>query len=131
MEWVFWILLLGTTKWVAVDATKLGAHRGLLGGGFFDMGVAEWCLSCLLLWLVAFPAYLLSRSRYVQLKRAATGVTSVSQGAPMVWPPTPPVAPELLVDDLARLIRLRDTGAITPAEFDVLRGRARDPLLPW
>jgi len=85
MEWVFWIVLLGTTTWLAVDASELGAHRGLLGGGFFDMGVAEWCFSCLLLWLVAFPAYLIS---------------------------------------------LRDTGVITPAEFDVLRGRARDPRLP-
>ena len=131
MEWVFWIVLLGTTTWVAVDASKLRARRGLLGGGFFDMGVAEWGFSCLLLWLVAFPAYLLSRPRYVQLNRAAEGVTLVSQGAPMVWPPAPPLVPGVFVDDLARLISLRDAGAITPAEFDVLRGSARDPRAPW
>lgn len=60
----FSLIVLPTAVWVLIDATTLKAKKGRLGGGFFDMGVAGWFFSCLLLWIVAFPAYLAKRGEY-------------------------------------------------------------------
>jgi hypothetical protein len=154
MEAVMWLVVVGTSIWVAVDAANLGARSGVLGGGFFDMGVAGWLACCLLFWIVGFPAYLVTRSRYAEHKKAtmygqpAYGLTpgfgpSVSghpafaappnsEPNPMVpdqqWSLSPTDAPGVVrpgavVDDLARLVALRDSGAVSPAEFDVLKAR--------
>jgi hypothetical protein len=87
MELVIGIVVVGTSIWVAVDASNLGARRGVLGGGFFDMGAAGWFFSCLLFWIVGFPAYLLTRSRYVDCGRtAAAGL--VMQGPGIGYAPS-------------------------------------------
>ncbi len=63
----FGLVVLPTALWVLVDASTLKVRKGKLGGGFFDMGVAGWFLSSLLLWVVAFPAYLAKRGEYKRL----------------------------------------------------------------
>lgn len=63
---VIWLV---TSFWVAFDARAIGAERGLVDG-IANMGPLGWLLSMLLLWIVAFPLYLASRSR---IKAAAQG----------------------------------------------------------
>jgi hypothetical protein len=57
-----------TSIWVAVDSSNLGAGHGARGGGFLDMGPVSWLFACLLLWIVAFPCYLVARSKLVAMK---------------------------------------------------------------
>jgi hypothetical protein len=69
---VYGIVVLGSTIWVASDASNLGARKGATGGGFLDMGPVAWFFACLLLWIIAFPCYLIHRPR-LKAARARTG----------------------------------------------------------
>lgn len=62
------VIWLGTSLWVLIDAKQLGVKQGRMGGGFLDMGSWGWFFACLLLWILAFPAYLIKRSEYLRLK---------------------------------------------------------------
>lgn len=66
---MIWLVVLGTSIWVAIDAEQLGIKRGQLGGGLIDMGRWEWFWLCLLLWIVGFPLYLVKRSEYIGAKQ--------------------------------------------------------------
>ncbi len=61
------IVVVVTTIWVGLDASKLGMKRGQLGGGIVDMSVASWVICCLFLWIISFPCYLVARSKYKSL----------------------------------------------------------------
>lgn len=63
-----YVVVIGTAIWVAVDAGNLGARSGRLGGGFFDMGPVGWFFATVLLWIIAFPAYLVKRPEYLALR---------------------------------------------------------------
>jgi hypothetical protein len=89
----YFVVIVVSTIWVAVDANKLGMRRGRLRGGVLDMGVASWTICCLFLWIVSFPCYLVARSKY----RAMQSFQTNYQGAtfpPQSWQPAPnlPVA---------------------------------------
>jgi hypothetical protein len=86
-----WLLVIGTAIWVGFDAHQLGVKRGLLRGGFTDMGVAGWVIGVLGLWIIGFPAYLATRPRYIALARAGSASTVAShQGSvPPGWYPDP------------------------------------------
>ena len=58
------LVVIGTTIWVGIDANNLGVRRGRLAGSALDMSIASWVVCCLLLWIVAFPCYLVVRSKY-------------------------------------------------------------------
>jgi hypothetical protein len=62
---------LATAMGVGADAHALGVKRGRLGGGFLDMSVTGWVLSCFFLWIVGLPCYLVARGRYQAMKRQA------------------------------------------------------------
>jgi len=62
------LIVVATSIWVAIDASKLRVKRGILGGGFLDLGAGSWCVACLALWLVAFPCYLYTRPKYVAVR---------------------------------------------------------------
>jgi hypothetical protein len=153
MELLMSALVIGTSVWVAVDASNLCVRRGSLGGGFLDIGVAGWFFACLLLWIVAFPAYLVVRPRHVARKQvtdrgAVHPPPSAAFGTPpggarftpaSQWPQTPtiqgtssyyaaggaPAQPSRssVGEELSRLSALRDDGALTQEEFDTLKAR--------
>lgn len=56
-ELMIMLAVVGTSIWVLIDATSIKAQKGLIKG-VFDMGPGGWFISCLLLWVVAFPCYL-------------------------------------------------------------------------
>jgi hypothetical protein len=62
VAYLIWLVVIGSSIWVAADASSIGARKGLVPG-FFNMGVAGWFFACLLLWIVAFPGYLATRNK--------------------------------------------------------------------
>jgi len=68
------------------------------------MGPTGWFFSCLLCWIVAFPAYLVKRREYLKLSVEA------------VQPP-PVVAPSDLMSQLSALADLYQQGLLTEDEF--------------
>jgi hypothetical protein len=64
------IVVIGSASWVLVDAVRLGVRRGVIGGKYFaDLGIVTWVLVVVLIWIVGFPSYLVTRPRYVALRR--------------------------------------------------------------
>jgi hypothetical protein len=85
------LVVVVTTIWVAVDASNIGMTRGRMGGGSLDMGPASWFFCCLLLWIVAFPCYLIARSKFTTL--ASSGqLGATANGLPGAHGWTPPPA---------------------------------------
>jgi hypothetical protein len=58
VEAAFILLIVGTTVWVAVDASQ----RDWRNHSFAD-ATWKWVLGMLLLWIVALPVYLVHRGR--------------------------------------------------------------------
>lgn len=132
---VIWLVIIGTSIWVAIDASNIGARRGLIKG-LGNMGPAGWFFSCLLLWIIGFPVYLAKRSA---IKAAAVGsnVPSSATGdarqvvsnalQPSAWPPptqgqqhSGQVAGSGITskaDELIKLDALRRSGVLTEEEF--------------
>lgn len=60
------IVVLGTGLWVYQDARRCadeGAPVTLRIGDFVIATPVMWLLGCVVLWVIAFPAYVVSRSR--------------------------------------------------------------------
>ena len=74
------LVVVGTTIWVGVDASKRDWGDG--------MGTAGWVIFCILLWIVGFPVYLAKRGK-APLKEALFASPSVGPLAP-----SPPGSPE-------------------------------------
>jgi hypothetical protein len=51
---LLWVMLLGTTIWVGVDASRRDWSKR-------SFGTAGWVVGTLLLWIVFFPVYLAKR----------------------------------------------------------------------
>jgi len=65
MDTYILLLVAVTSIWVFVDAKKIGVKKGQVKG-LADLGPAGWLFACLLLWIVAFPLYIIKRP---ELKR--------------------------------------------------------------
>lgn len=59
-----WLVVFATSLWMAVDASRLGYDTRDVRG-LSAMGPAGWFISGILLWIVAFPLYLLKRPALV------------------------------------------------------------------
>lgn len=85
------LVVAGTSIWVAVDASRLGVKRGSLNSSFVDMGPAGWFFSVLLIWIIGFPLYLVTRPKYVALRQVApTAALPSPTVQPTVQPTLPP-----------------------------------------
>ncbi|MEI6704411.1 MAG: hypothetical protein WCL71_12900 [Deltaproteobacteria bacterium] len=63
-ELMIMLVVVGTSIWVLVDSTAIGARKGLLKG-VCDMGPGGWFISSLALWIVGFPMYLSNRASII------------------------------------------------------------------
>lgn len=101
------VIAVAGAAWAGLDAAKLGARRGRLGGGLLDQGPLTWFAACLLVWIVAFPCYLVIRPKLLAAAAPPTelpwsrhpeapgraGVSAwlpSSPGAEWIRPPPPP-----------------------------------------
>jgi hypothetical protein len=78
MEIFILVLVLASSIWVGLDAKQLGIRKGN-SSGVLDAGPFGWFCCTLLLWIIAFPLYLASRSR---LKLAAQEIASRPKQTP-------------------------------------------------
>ena len=107
--------IVGTSLWVYVDAKWIGIYRTGEPCRIYqlslDMEPVDWLISCVLLWVVAFPAYLVKRPQFIKKFHQARSRMS-----------PPPVEPiEYFYDQLRNLSRLRQQGLITDKEFNLKR----------
>jgi hypothetical protein len=66
---IVWLLVIGSSIWVVVDAKSIGVKRGQIKG-IGNMGPWGWFVACLLLWILAFPLYLSKRSEFKRINSA-------------------------------------------------------------
>jgi hypothetical protein len=136
---LLYLVVIGTSIWVAVDASSIGARSGLVKG-FAGMGPAGWFFCCLLLWIVGFPLYLAKRSEI----RAAAVASRVAAGSGSQLPNNPIApsrSPNSIVegqqvywegtassvaskaDELTKLDALRQSGVLSQEEFDAEKAK--------
>jgi len=72
------LVVIGTSIWVAIDASHIGARKGLIKD-LATMGPAGWFVCCLLIWIIGFPVYLAKRSEI----KAAAASSNVSIPTPV------------------------------------------------
>src|SRR5688572_26315386 len=107
MAGLVFLIVLGTSIWVLVDANSLGFGKRQMQKGKVDASPWVWFLGCLALWIVVFPFYLVKRGRYKRLDSGTAPVSSV------------PVLATLSdsITQLERLSQLKDKGIISEDEF--------------
>jgi hypothetical protein len=103
-------VVVATSVWVLIDANNIGVRKGLITG-MGDMSAGMWFVASLLLWIIAFPMYLIKRG---DLKRAAAASAPPFVAAAQPLPPTRTND----IEQLERLAALRDRGALTAEEFE-------------
>lgn len=87
MSLVVSVLVIATSIWVLSDAANIGVRKGLLQGAA-DYGPGTWFVFCLLLWIVAFPAYLYMRPRYLAaIKQLQEEPPAPRSGPTVIRPP--------------------------------------------
>ncbi len=150
MAAVVLLVVIGTSIWVAIDASNIGAHKGLVKG-LGNMGPAGWFVCCLLIWIIGFPVYLAKRSEI----KAAAAASNVSVPTPVnagqvaqnsvASPPGryPPIAQSQQhsgkvtgsgiiskADELVKLDALRQSGVLSQGEFNAEKAKLLGAPLP-
>ncbi len=105
---IFVLLLIASIIWVYFDARSLGIKHGSNPGSSFDMGPAAWFWSCAILWIVAFPVYLVMR-RAPDRRRIADDAVVARTSRPL--------------DELKKIAELKALGAITEYEFASMKAK--------
>ena len=82
------LVVLGTSIWVAVDASTIGVKKGQLKG-VADMGVAGWFFTCLFLWILGFPFYLAKREELKRINQELRKNPVMKSGESLVSAPRP------------------------------------------
>jgi hypothetical protein len=147
---VIWLVIIGTSIWVAVDSSNIGARKGLVKGSG-NMGPAGWFFCCLLIWIIGFPVYLAKRSE-IKAAAAASNVsvpTPVNAGqvaqnsvaSPPGWYPPVAQSQQRVVEDtasdltskadeLVKFDALRQSGVLTQEEFNAEKAKLLRAPLP-
>ena len=66
MEALIFLVIIGSSIWVLIDAKSIGVKKGQIGG-VGNLGPWGWFFVCLLLWIIGFPFYLVKRSEYKRI----------------------------------------------------------------
>ena len=110
LEILPYLLVFGSSAWVLYDARNLGIRRNPQQS-FFSLGPTGWFIWCILLWAVAFPAYLMRRRRRLREIAAATDAPAPER---VQGPPIESLEP---MAQLAALADELSDGLITEDEF--------------
>ena len=71
MDMIVWLMLVGTSIWVLIDAKNIGVKPGQVKG-LGNMGPWSWFFGCILLWIVIFPYYLCKRGEFKKFNERNT-----------------------------------------------------------
>ena len=102
------LVVMSTSLWVLLDSRSIGLKKGQIKG-FFNMGPLGRFLSCLLCWIVAFPAYLVKRREYLRAIASANEPIRVQDGSLL--------QDGDLMSQLSALADRHSQGLLTDAEF--------------
>lgn len=70
MQALLFVVVIGTSVWVAFDAKTIGVKKGQVKG-MAGMGPIGWFFACLLIWIIAFPLYLAKRGEFKKINAGA------------------------------------------------------------
>ena len=126
MESLIFFVVLGTSIWMAFDASKIGYDKKDVAG-IAGMGPVGWFFAGLLLWIVSFPLYLASRNK---LKEAAArkngGQMGAGQQQGSVGAPAGGATDPLLA--IKKLGELKEAGMITDQEYENKNAKLLDSV---
>jgi hypothetical protein len=108
------LVIIGSSIWVAVDASQLGARPGALRSPMLDMTPTIWFFCCLLVWIIAFPAY-------VAGARPKLRAAKELRERPLVAPISGGKAS--LTEELERVHQLHLQGVLSAEEFESAKQR--------
>jgi len=63
-----WPIIIVTSLWVFFDAKRIGIKKGQITG-IANLGPGGWLIACLLLWVVAFPIYVVKRPQFIRVNQ--------------------------------------------------------------
>jgi hypothetical protein len=107
MEGIIYLIVIGTSIWVVVDAKTIGVKKGQIKG-MGNMGPWAWFIVCLFLWIVGFPFYLAKRGEF---KRVNSGQSNSVRDDSL--------------SQIEKLAEMKEKGILTAEEFD---GKKRELL---
>jgi hypothetical protein len=118
---ILYILVIGSSLWAGFDASSLikqGATKKDLGGGPIAVFIV-----CLLIWIIAFPYYLVHRSRFKSTQQL--NLAGPTQARPTHSPSTPIIASssESVADEIKKLAKLRKRGLLSKQEYEAQKNR--------
>ena len=105
-HFVAFLILGGTAIWFYLDAKTIGVTND-------QGGPIGWAIACVLLWIIAFPAYLYKRSEF----RKRFQSSSISTN-PNPVPVSTSTHSQDFDQQLRRLAKLKDDGIISQDDFD-------------
>lgn len=100
------LVVISTGIWVYFDAWSIGTKMGQ-AKGTVQMNAISWLLGCLLLWIVAFPMYLIKRGKFkriIEQQQIASNQPQQSSGSAL--------------EQIEKLATMKEKGIITEAEFN-------------
>jgi hypothetical protein len=124
---IFFLFIIATSIWVYWDAAKIGIKDD--SGGKAEslrmkgVGPFGWAFCCLVVWIIAFPLYLIKRPGYKKrflpippaIENTSMAVPSLSKTQVNFGATAPPSDYE---QQLRRLAKLKEDGIISAEEFD-------------
>ena len=100
MEYFIYLVVIGTSIWVLIDAKSIGVKKGQIKG-FFNMGPWGWFFVCLLIWIIGFPVYLAKRNEFKKIN--STEPSKLSGDS---------------IAQLEKLAEMKSKGILTEDEFN-------------
>lgn len=79
MHMLEFLIIVLSAVWVYFDAKSIGVRKGQTRG-LFNLGPGGWVVATLLLWVIAFPAYLLLRGKFKRQIQGNVIAASWAQG---------------------------------------------------
>ena len=115
MEIAIWLVIIGTSIWVLVDAKSIGVKKGQIKG-IANLGPWGWFFVCLLLWIVGFPFYLAKRSEYKKINSTNDTIQTNNKLSDSIGVRHQKQSSSD-IDQLEKLANLKEKGVITEEEF--------------
>lgn len=113
------LTVIATGIWVFFDAERIGVRKTDEKAFTINMGPIGWALCSWLLWVIAFPIYLIKRPEFQQkFQREKQFQTPGMQPSALCVTPVSKADDQDIDQQLRKLAKLKNEGIISPEEFD-------------